>query len=81
MKQHIPEQTNEQVVADNDLGSDHGSSSEGRSMHEIMNQLQAQKFYRGQLVNEEFHRSFPEKVARIGKKKRHKEDYFLLVLN
>ena len=73
MKQHIPEQTNERVVADNDLRPDHGSSSEERSMHEIINQMQAQKFYRGQLVNREFHRSFPEKVARFGKKKKKKK--------
>ncbi|KAG2226825.1 hypothetical protein INT45_005790 [Circinella minor] len=66
LKQHIPEQANEHVVAEEDLGPDHEKFSEERSMHEIINQMQVQKFYRGQLVNGECHRRFPEKVARFG---------------
>ncbi|KAI9248872.1 P-loop containing nucleoside triphosphate hydrolase protein [Phascolomyces articulosus] len=68
LKQYLPqppENAHQQQVDPGQQPEDENLSQE-RSMHEMIHQMQVQKFYLGQLVNGACHRTFPEKMARFG---------------
>ncbi|KAI8139448.1 P-loop containing nucleoside triphosphate hydrolase protein [Fennellomyces sp. T-0311] len=66
LKHHVPCQSSTPADEPDPQPDTPTASSEEKSMHEIIEQMQVQTFYRNQL-NGECRRIFPEKLARFGK--------------